>query len=196
MKKLMLAVMCGVLSTSVQAADLKTETAIKAQFAALEKAFNAGDAKGIAALFAEDGDLYNPGGVYASGRADIEKVAAGDLAHIIAGGTSTFTVLNWRSIGKDLVLANATHDFKGSKGPMAEGHVIVTTVFAKRAGQWLCIAARPFVPMTPPAAPATAPAASAPATAPAATTAATAPATAPAKAATAAVPAKAGGMGK
>lgn len=180
------------MATAAQAVDLKEDAAIKLQFEKLQKAFNANDAKGIAALFAEDGDLINPAGQYAKGKAEIEKLAAQDLAAIIAGGTSTFTIRDWRFLGngKDLVLVNATHDVKGGKGPMPEGRVLLTTVMARRAGQWMCVAARPMVPVKPPAGAAAvtpAPAASAAPATPAAP--AAAPAAASASSSTPAVPA-------
>ncbi len=198
-KAIMMAVAALAVASTSRAVDLKEDAAIKAQFEKLQKAFNAADAKGVAALFADDGDLINPAGQYAKGKLEIEKLAAQDLANIIAGGTSTFTIRDWRFIGnsKDTVLVNATHDFKGGKGPMPEGQVLVTTVMVRRAGQWMVIAARPMVPVKPPssgaapaapgttkadptpatpATPAVPAGAAAPAPAPAATPAASAPA--------------------
>ncbi len=141
-----------VLASAAGAVDLKDDAALKAQFEKLQKAFNATDAKGVAVLFSDDGDVINPVGLYAKGRAEIEKLVMGDFERL-AGATSTFAITDWRYIGegKNLVLINGTHEFKGGKGAMPEGKVLLTTIMAKRAGQWMCIAARPMVPVRPPA---------------------------------------------
>ncbi len=175
MKKLALAVVAVVVASAAFAAD---DVAIKKQFEALSAAFTAKDAKAVAALFAEDGDLINPSGVYAKGRADIEKVAASDIEHFLSKGVNTFTVTDIRMLRSDIAIVNATHVVSGIKGPDGSAQpdlkVLVTVVDVKKGGKWLALAARPMIPFVPPA-PAAAPAAAAPAAAPAAMAAPAAP---------------------
>jgi len=166
-KQLTLAVVATVIAASAFAAD---DAGIKKQFEALSAAFTAKDAKAVAALFAEDGDLINPSGVYAKGRADVEKVAAADIQNFLGRGVNTFTISDIRMVKSDVAIVTGTHTVSGIKGPdgnpAPDMKVLVTVVDVKKGGKWLAAAARPMIPFVPPTA--AAPAAAAPAAAPAA----------------------------
>lgn len=154
MKKLALGLLCGVIAASAFAADMsKDEAAIKADFETVATAFNKADVKLFSSVIADDVDLVNPAGVYAKGRAEVEKLFQSDAEHIIAGGTTTMNVTGIRFVKADLAIVNAEHSWTGSKGPMPEGKVLVTAVTQKVKGKWLAIAIRPMVPVKPPAAP-------------------------------------------
>ena len=62
------------------------EAAIRAQTASWEKAYNGGDAKGVAAQYAEDALLLPPGAPGVSGRTAILAFFTKDIAESKAGG--------------------------------------------------------------------------------------------------------------
>jgi ketosteroid isomerase-like protein len=62
------------------------ETAIRAQTASWEKAYNGGDAKGVAAQYADDALLLPPGAPGVSGRAAILQFFTKDIADTKAVG--------------------------------------------------------------------------------------------------------------
>jgi ketosteroid isomerase-like protein len=65
------------------------ETAIRAQSSNWEKAYNAGDAKAVAALYAEDALLLPPGASGVKGRAAILEFFTRDIAGAKAAGART-----------------------------------------------------------------------------------------------------------
>ena len=148
-------------------AGSKDEDAVRQRVAEFQEAFNKHDAKAISAFFAEDADLVTPTGVRAQGRAEIEKAVATDLATLIHDGKTAFTVTHTRFVKPDVVVLDMTHEVSEAHGPdgtvMPTMKVLVTGVAVKKSGAWSWLAARPMIPFTPPAPPATAKAAPAPA---------------------------------
>lgn len=131
---------------------------VNALLKSLGDAFNKGDAKAIAAMFADDGDLINPAGISAKGRAEAEKVLAGDINGILKGTTTKFTADSVREIGSGAWLVDATHEAANMKGPdgkMMTGKLHVVFVLTKSKDKKLQFsAARPYMFLPPPAAPA------------------------------------------
>ena len=64
------------------------EAAIRAQTTSWEKAYNGGDAKAVAALYAEDAQLLPPGASGVSGRAAILAFFTKDIANSEIGRAS------------------------------------------------------------------------------------------------------------
>ena len=150
------------LSTACFVAN-KGEDALRKRISDFQEAFNKHDAKAAAEFFAEDGDLINPMGVTGRGRAEVEKVVAGDLANFIRDGKTTFTITNIRFVKSDVAVVDMTHEVSGVHGPdgkeMPAMKVLVTGVAVMKKDMWWWVAARPMVPFTPPAPPPSMPAA-------------------------------------
>jgi len=158
------------------------ETAIRAQTTNWMKAYNGGDAKSVAALYAEDALLLPPGAAGVRGRGAILEFFTKDIAGSKASG-AVFVVDPKTEVG---VSGNMGWE-SGTYRVNVKGAVVETgkflSVSRKKDGKWLYLRDtwNTDAPPTPPAPPVAPKAAAAPATA------ATAPptaGTAPPKAAT------------
>lgn len=152
-------VLCALLILSTAAvAKEKEDEAIRKRVADFQDAWNKHDAKAITAFWAEDGDLINPAGVVARGKAEVEKLVVSDLANIIRDGKTTFTVTYIRMVKPDVAVFDMTHEISEAHAP--DGSVIptvkamVTGVALKKDGTWWWLAGRPMIPFAPPAPPA------------------------------------------
>ncbi len=142
------------------------ETAIRAQTASWEKAYNGGDAKGVAAQYAEDALLLPPGAARVSGRAAILEFFTKDIAGSKAAG-AVFVIDPKTDVG---VSGNVGWE-SGTYKVTVKGAVVETgkflSVSRKKDGKWLYIRdtwnadAPPAAPAppAPPQAPAAPPAA-------------------------------------
>jgi len=135
------------------------EAAIRAQAAAWEKAYNGGDAKGVAALYAEDALLMPPGAAALNGRAAIQDYFAKDVAASKAAGA--VFVLNPKT---DVGVSGNMGWESGVYKVTVKGAVVETgkflSVSRKKDGKWLYIRDTWNADATPPvAAPPTPPAA-------------------------------------
>lgn len=121
----------------------------------LAEAFNAGDAKALAALCSDDATLINPAGVAGHGKAEVEKVAAADMATIVKGTQSKISVESVHLISAKAWFVDATHNVTGAKkpdgtdaGPMAFHVVFLIQQVGK---DWKISEARPYLFLAPPA---------------------------------------------
>ncbi|MCX5576940.1 SgcJ/EcaC family oxidoreductase [Kaistia terrae] len=108
-----------------------------------------GDAAEATKLFTEDATVISPTGLRGSGRAGVQKVLATDMASILKGTHSHFTVEAVRQLG-DAVFIDATHEIAGSgagSGGKMEIHVVLLA--QKKGGGWRLMEARPYAFMTP-----------------------------------------------
>ena len=139
------------------------EAAIRAQTTAWEKAFAAGDAKALAALYAEDAVLAPPGVAAVSGRAAIQTYFTKEVADAKAAG-ATFALNPRTDVG---VSGNMGWE-SGTYKVMVKGAVVETgkflSVSRKKDGKWLYIRDTWNADAAPPASP---PAAAPPAAPPA-----------------------------
>jgi len=133
------------------------EAAIRAQTTSWEKAYNGGDAKAVAALYADDALLLPPGASGVSGRAAILAFFTKDIADSTAAG-AVFVVDPKTDVG---VSGNMGWE-SGKYRVTAKGTVVETgkflSVSRKRDGKWLYLRdtwnadASPAPPAAPPAA--------------------------------------------
>ena len=110
-------------------------------------AWNKDDAKAMAALWAPDGDLINPFGRVAKGRAEVQKLFTDEHASFMKGTTMKITSSSVRILGADAAILDFDSDVIGMKAadgtdlPTLDHHV--TAVMVKKDGKWWIVAARP-----------------------------------------------------
>jgi uncharacterized protein (TIGR02246 family) len=132
---------------------------IKARSDAFAAAWNKHDPKAMAAMWATDGDLIDPFGASAKGRAEVEKFFTtehtGDGR--MAGTTYTITSQTSRMIRADVAIAEWESTITGMKnaegkdaGPLVHH---VTVVMSKNGSNWMIEAARPVIYAAPPGRP-------------------------------------------
>jgi uncharacterized protein (TIGR02246 family) len=133
------------------------EAAIRAQATSWEKAYNGGDAKAVAALYAEDALLLPPGVSAASGRAAILAFFTKDVANAKAAG-AVFALNPKTDVGVSGNMGWESGTYKVTvKGAVVETGKFLS-VSRKKDGKWLYIrdtwnADAPPAPPAPPAAP-------------------------------------------
>lgn len=134
------------------------EAALRAQTLSWEKAYNAGDAKGVAAQYADDAVLLAPGASPVSGRAAIQGFFTKEIADAKAAGAS-FAINPKTDVGVSGNMGWESGTYKAT----AKGAVVETgkflSVSRKQGGKWLYIrdtwnADAPVAPAVPAAAPA------------------------------------------
>lgn len=158
MKKLLMFVLAILLVSPVGVAKMKgrggDEDAIKKVFADFAAAWEKDDAKGMAAFWADDGDLINPAGRVGKGRAEVEKLLADEHSSLFKGTRITFTVSGIRFLGRDVAIYDAAYEVVGAHGPdgkeLPPQKGLLTSVLVKKSGQWRTVAARPMMPAPPP----------------------------------------------
>ena len=133
------------------------ETAIRAQTTSWVKAYNGGDAKAVAALYAEDALLLPPGAPGARSRAAILEFLTKDIAGSKAAG-AVFVVDPKTDVGVSGNMGWESGTYKVTvKGAVVETGKFLS-VSRKKDGKWLYIrdtwnADAPPAPPAPPAAP-------------------------------------------
>jgi len=140
------------------------EAAIRAQTTSWGKAYNSGDAKGVAAQYAEDALLMPPGSPGISGRAAILAFFTKDIANSQAAGV-VFVLPAQTDVGVSGDMGWESGLYKVTvKGAVVETGKFLS-VSRKKNGKWLYIRdtwnadAPPAPPAAPAASPATPPAA-------------------------------------
>ncbi len=114
------------------------ETAIRAQTASWEKAYNGGDAKGVAVQYAEDALLLPPGAPGVSGRAAILEFFTKDIAGSKAAG-AVFVIDPKTDVGVSGNMAWESGKYKVTvKGAVVETGKFLS-VSRKQDGKWLYI---------------------------------------------------------
>lgn len=134
----------------------KDENAIRAAWAEHVAGMNKHDAKASVAFMAEDGDILDPMGKMARGRAEIEKMMAehfqSDMMKNTIGELSVTRVM---FIKPDVALVDADAMMTGMTGPdgkpMPPMKHFVTGVMVKKSGKWWAQAIRVMMPPPPPA---------------------------------------------
>lgn len=136
-------------------ADAKTRAAIEGRMNEFVAAWNKHDPKAMAAVWLAKCDLINPFGMKASGRAEIEKLFAGEHGGVMKASTYTINSGTVRMIGRGVALGEWDSVITGMTSP--DGQALppfphhVTMVFVHEGGQWRADAVRAFQFLPPPA---------------------------------------------
>ena len=145
MKKLRLVCMAALFASCLvrvaPAADHRAdETAIRDTAKAFEKAFDAGDAKAIAAQFAADGEFIDEDETLFTGREAIEKEFA-DFFADVKGTKIKLDINSIRFVGNDLAFEEGSYTSAPPKdGPISQMDYL--TVHKKQEGKWLVASSR------------------------------------------------------
>jgi uncharacterized protein (TIGR02246 family) len=107
----------------------------------------------MASYWAVDGDLINPQGKRANGRAEIEALLADEHATVFKGTHFTFGEGTIHFVKPDVAVFTTNYEVPGAHGPngsemTAKG--ILTAVMVKKSGKWWTLSARPMAPLTTP----------------------------------------------
>lgn len=108
------------------------------------KAWNAGDAKAISELFAEDADFVNVVGLWWTSRRSIRRALKRGFAEWFAGSTFTVEKLSQRLLGSEAAVIIARWRIEGQKNPdgeVADTRRGLATVAMQQLedGTWLCV---------------------------------------------------------
>ena len=147
---LLLALPAGVAEMKAQAGD---EAAIRKVFADFAEAWGKDDAKSMASYWSADGDLINPMGRRANGRAEVEKLLADEHATGFKGTHITFSEGTIHFVKPDVAVFTTDYEVPGAHEPngkemTAKG--ILTSIMVKKNGKWWTFSARPMAPLPPP----------------------------------------------
>ena len=137
----------GVAGAKAQTSD---ETAIRKVFADFAEAWGRDDAKSMASHWADDGDLINPTGRRANGRAEIEKLFTDEHATLFKGTHITFSEGTIRFAKPDVAVPTSDYEVPGAHPPNGAEMTmkgIVTSVMVKKNGKWWILSTRPMVPV-------------------------------------------------
>ena len=142
-----------VLPMGVAKAQTKDEAAIRKVFADFAEAWAKDDAKSMASMWTGDGDIINPQGRKAMGRADVEKLFADEHSTIFKGSHISFSNGTVHFVRPGVAVFTTDYDVEGANAPegspMPKGG-IVTCVMVKKGEKWMTFSARPMVPLPPP----------------------------------------------
>jgi len=153
MKRLLTILVAALALSPALATAQDDEAAIRKVSNEFFAAWSRHDIKAMAATFAEDGDLINPFGRVAKGRAAIETLFTEEHAGPFKGTTYTATV-SLRMLAPTVSLGDwdstvtGMHDPAGNALPPFKHHVAVA--YVKKDGHWLAAVARPYAFLPPP----------------------------------------------
>ena len=154
-----LALVLGVATARRSTAADDEAANVRKSCSAFVTAWNAHDPKAMAAVFAEDGDIINPFGKHAAGRGDLEKLFAAEQTGQGMLRESSLKVEDEpiRFLSAEVAVSDAEAVVSGAIGPDGtKGEpmgIHVTCVWKKSGGTWWAYASRPYIKMSPPAAP-------------------------------------------
>jgi len=132
------------------------EKAIKKAFDGLAKAWNGGDANGVASYFTSDATLINPMGQQGQGHDGVLQIITGDLTGPLKGTEQSFSDFTFTYIMPNMYLVDATATLTGmtapdgTAAPPASFHFF--GVIVNRGKVWQARAARIFASLQPPSA--------------------------------------------
>lgn len=136
------------------ATSVATQTTAEAVVHEFSKAWNKHDAKALAALFAPDGDLINPGGRPASGKAEIEQFFGEEHTGYLKDSQMNVSIRRVRQLRPDIAIVTVDMAMTGVRGPgsneLSSGDIITTFVVEKQGDAWRIVTIRPMRPAGPP----------------------------------------------
>lgn len=154
MKRLLLPALFVAVSVSLFASPT-IESEVRARGDEFAAMWNKHDPKAMASMWAPDGDLMNPYGRFAKGRAEVEALFKGEQTTVFARSTYKNVKTTVRVLSSDMALAEWDAEVTGALGPdgktvpMIKPHVI--GLMKKSGGQWWIVTGRAFtfLPMPP-----------------------------------------------
>jgi uncharacterized protein (TIGR02246 family) len=155
-RQIVTALMLAVSALGALSAASADETAIRELTATFVAAWNNHDPAAMAATWAEDGDLINPVGVVAKGRAAVQELLVKEHSRVMKTTTLEITSLDLRMISSAIALGDWSIVITGMAGPdgatMPPRNLHVFHVYKQHDGKWLTAAWRPyaFAPTEPP----------------------------------------------
>jgi uncharacterized protein (TIGR02246 family) len=145
---------CALAIVLVPAVFASDATEIAARTQEFRAAWNRHNAKGMAAVWAPDGDLINPFGRVAKGRAAIEALFTDEQSTMMKGTTMEISEEATRMVSPTVAVDDwdatitGMKDPDGNPAPPLKNHV--TVVLVKKSGTWWVAAARPVIYPPPP----------------------------------------------
>lgn len=110
-----------------------------------ERAWNAGDADALAALFAEDAEFVNVVGLWWHDRGSIRQAHAYGFSTIFTGSVITMGAPRVRMLGESAAVVHARWHIVGQVAPAGEvagpRNGIFTFVLERREDTWIAVAA-------------------------------------------------------
>ena len=116
------------------------EVAIRQIWRAHNEAYNQHNARAVAALYALDGDQVNGSGAYFSGRAPIEKNYANNFNGAGRNATVQDESSTFRLLTTDVAILDTDAVYIGRTDGLLKTHI--TSIYAKRNGEWMLIGTR------------------------------------------------------
>jgi uncharacterized protein (TIGR02246 family) len=123
------------------------QQAIRELVAQFIEAWNRDDVKTMAAAFADDGDLIDPGGRVARGKDQLQRMFADEHAGHFKATRFNLTPTHLTFLKPDVALADYEFEIDDVKGPRSTFKGLVTFVLRQDAGKWLIASARPMAPV-------------------------------------------------
>lgn len=131
------------LATAADKARAQDEKEIRETVTAQQDTWNRHDARGYAALFAEDGDCVNVVGWWWKGRTEIENKLWRAFQFVFRDSTLKIEDVEVRFLSPQVAVAHARWTMTGAKTPpnIPEPRVgIQTLTLQKKGGKWLIVA--------------------------------------------------------
>ena len=145
-------VLCTLTVPAVLAAD-GDEAAIRKVHADFTAAWNRHDPAALAAIWSDNGDLVNPEGRWAKGKAEVQKNFAGEQAGIFKSSTFTNTVTGVRFLAPNIAIVDASFEIQNATPPNAPPMTqkgLYKAVMVKEGGTWRTASAMAMAPVAPP----------------------------------------------
>lgn len=134
------------------------DAAIRKVHADFAGAWNRHDATALAGGWSEDGDLINPEGRVAKGRAEVQKLFAEEQAGLFKGTTFTNSINGVRMLTPTVAIVDASYEISNVMPPGGGAATtlkgLYKTVMMKSGGKWWTVSALAMAPVSMTAAPA------------------------------------------
>lgn len=129
------------LASPVKGAD--EEAAVRAHFDSFAEAWVEGDARAVAAGYAEDADIVRPNQPKVTGRASIQAFYEQMFTGPLKGVAKAMRVDSIRLVSPEVAVVDASYTLDRDEPALhAKGASVV--VLAKRGGRWVTIVSRSF----------------------------------------------------
>ncbi|MBC8646282.1 MAG: SgcJ/EcaC family oxidoreductase [Thermoanaerobaculia bacterium] len=145
-------VLCTLIVPAALAAD-GDEAAIRKVHADFTAAWNRHDPAALAAIWSDNGDLVNPEGRWAKGKAEVQKNFAGEQGGIFKSSTFTNIVTGVRFLAPNIAVVDASFEIQNATPPNAPPMTqkgLYKAVMVKEGGTWRTASAMAMAPVAPP----------------------------------------------